>query len=455
MFLLNRARVSCLLAALTCGLAPAGIAAASSGASTERAAATGTTERVSVDSDEAQLTSASRVPYVRPTTSGHGRYVTFQTYEPVTGSDNNNREDVVVRDRVLGTTEPVSVAGGRTRSGGGATISTDGRYVAFLSDSSALVPDDDNGAYFDVFVRDRRTGELTLVSTATDGTQRRVDSNEAVISGDGSRVAFTTAARLSPADDDTAPVDQPFNRLDVYVHNLANGHTRLASVNARGANFTGPVGMGGMSYNGRLVGFSWGNSGRDRPDVPAGYYVRDMAKPGAKLIWREDLNIIGNQASGAPALSGNGRFAAFASESQRLDAESDFARDDVARYDRRSGQLSLVSVGAGSANADGDSWGATLSHRGDRLSFASDATNLVAGDDNDATDAFLLDLSADQMTLVSAAPDGSPGRGTSAFGGGVAISADGLHVAFTSFAPDLVPGDTNGKHDVFLWTAFD
>ena len=454
MHLLSRARVLCLLAALT-GLATAGIAAAVPGASPQWAAATGTTERVSVDSDEAQLASASRVPYVRPTTSGHGRYVTFQTYEPVTGSDNNNREDVVVRDRVLGITKPVSVAGGRARSGGGATISTDGRYVAFLSASSALVPDDDNGAYFDVFVRDRRTGELTLVSTATDGTQRRVDSNEAVISGDGSRVAFTTAARLSPADDDTAPADQPINRVDVYVHNLVNGHTRLASVNARGTNFTGPVGLGGMSFDGQLVGFSWGSSGRGRPDVPAGYYVRDMAKAGAKLIWREDLNVISNVTAGAPALSGDGRFAAFASRSQRLDAESDFARFDVARYDRGSGRLSLVSVSANSANADGGSWGATLSHRGDRLSFASDATNLVAGDDNDATDAFLLDLSADQMTLVSAAPDGSPGRLPSAFGGGVAISADGLHVAFASFATDLVPNDTNNKHDLFLWTAFD
>ncbi len=306
-----------------------------------------------------------------------------------------------------------------------------------------------------VRVFDSDLGELTLVSKATDGTQRRVDSQDAVISGDGSRVAFKTLARLSPADDDTAPADQPWKRLDVYVHNLANGHTKLASVTARGENFTGPVGLGGMSHDGRLVGFSWGNSGRDKLDVPAGFYVRNLAKPGAKLIWREDLNALSTESAGAPALSGNGRFAAFASKSPRLDAEPDYALYDVARYDRNSGRLSLVSAGANSADADGHSWAATLSHRGDRLSFASEATNLVAGDDNDATDAFRLDLPADEMSLVSAAMGGGPGSYHSAFGGGVAISADGQHVAFASFADDLVPGDTNHNGDVFLWSALD
>ncbi|MGI8888245.1 MAG: TolB family protein [Nocardioidaceae bacterium] len=450
-----RARALWALAALLGGLIPAGMAVADDGHSAESLGAPGTVESVSVDSDELQLAAASSVPYVRPTSSAHGRFVVFQTYEAVAQSDVNNEQDVYVRDRVLGTTRLVSGAGGQARSGGGASISADGRYVAFVSDSSALAQDDNNGAHFDVFVRDMQTREVTLVSKATDGTQRALDVfSSPVISGDGSRVAFLTSARLSPADDDTAPADQWFNRLDAYVHNLANGTTRLVSVNARGANFTGPVGLGGMSYDGQLVGFSWGNSGRHKLDVPAGFYVRNMNLPGSKLIWREDLNLISNELDGAPALSGTGRYAAFTSKSPRLDADPDYNKYDVARYDRKTGRLLLVSVGVNS-DANGDSWAATLSYSGSYLSFASEATNLVPGDDNDATDAFRCDVLARQITLVSATPHGEPGSAGSALGGAVAISGDGEHVYFISFANDLVPTDTNRKGDVFLWTALD
>ncbi len=447
----NRLRVSApwALAAILGGLSPAGIALADVGPSAQPVGASGTVERVSVAPDGAEIPRASWASHVTPLLSRHGRFVVFDTYVALTGSDTNGQPDVYVRDRVLGTTELVSVAGGSARGGGDAGISADGRHVAFLS-SSALAEDDNNG-HLDVFVRDMVTGKLTLASKATDGTQRNVDVNDAVISGDGSRVAFMTAARLSAADDDAATGDESWKRQDVYVHNIASGHTRLVSVDRGGQNFTGPVGLGGMSYDGRLVGFSWLNPGRHKLDVPAGFYVRNIAKPGSKLIWRENLSL---PEEGAPALSGNGRYAAFTSNSSRLDADR-YDLNDVARYDRQTGRLSLVSVGADSTNANWDSWGALLSYSGRYVSFTSEADNLVPGDDNDARDAFRLDLAADQMTLVSAAPDGGPGNDPSAYGGTAAISGDGQHVAFQSFASDLVPGDTNEQGGVFLWTALD
>ncbi len=447
----NRLRVSAplaLAAILGAGRSPAGIALADAGPTAQPAGAPGTVERVSIAPDGAEITRASWASYVNPLLSRHGRFVVFDTYAALTASDTNAQPDVYVRDRVLATTELVSVAGGSARGGSDAGISGDGRYVAFLS-SSALAGDDNNG-YWDVFVRDMVTGKLTLASKATDGTQRNMDVNDAVISGDGSRVAFLTSARLSAADDDTPGIES-FKRQDVYVHNIVSGHTRLVSVDRDGKNFTGPVGLGGMSYDGQLVGFSWLNPGRRKLDVPAGYYVRNVAKPGSKLIWQEDLGL---PEEGAPALSGNGRYAAFTSDSSRLDADTYDLRD-VARYDRQTGRLSLVSVGADSTNANSDSWGALLSYSGRYVSFTSEADNLVPGDDNEARDAFRLDLAADQMTLVSAAPDGGPGNYPSAYGGAAAISGDGQHVAFQSFASDLVPGDTNEQGDVFLWTALD
>jgi hypothetical protein len=68
------------------------------------------------------------------------------------------------------------------------SISTDGRYVAFLSDSSNLVPD--GTGVGDIFVHDRVTGKTDCVSVASDGTHGNAGSRGASISAGGLHVAF-------------------------------------------------------------------------------------------------------------------------------------------------------------------------------------------------------------------------------------------------------------------------
>ena len=271
---------------------------------------------------------ASRLPAARPVVSHHGRYVVFQSRDgELAGNDTNGLEDVFVRDSQAGTTQLVSHVAGVAVGGGGATVSANGRYVAFLSASPDLSPDDTNGNKFDVFVRDMSNGELTLVSRATDGSQRNRDSDAAVISADGSRVAFLTSARLSAADHDPAGVER-WKQQDVYLHNLAKGTTRLASVKRSGDDFVGPVGLGGISADGSTVGFTWGSLGRNS-QAPGGYYVRDLAKPGSTLLWEEKI-LAGGVSEGAPAISGDGRVAAFASDSDGVDPDPNYPVYDVA-----------------------------------------------------------------------------------------------------------------------------
>ena len=100
-------------------------------------------------------------------------------------------------------------------------ISADGRYVAFTSAADNLVPNDTNG-HMDVFVRDRVAQTTTLVSVKSDGTQVNADSGDADISADGNRVAFASKGRLDPS------VDLSPN-VSVYVRDLAAGTTTLAS----------------------------------------------------------------------------------------------------------------------------------------------------------------------------------------------------------------------------------
>ena len=136
----------------------------------------GTTERVSVATDGSQGNSYSESPAI----SADGRYVAFVSgASNLVPGDTNDFEDVFVRDRQSGTTQRVNVATDGTEANDGSfspAISADGRYVAFESYGSNLVPGDTNDLG-DVFVRDLRSGTTQRVSVATDGTQANGDSD--------------------------------------------------------------------------------------------------------------------------------------------------------------------------------------------------------------------------------------------------------------------------------------
>lgn len=133
-------------------------------------------------------------------------------------SDTNSSRDIFLRDRVTGTTERLSIdssgsegnAGSYQRLNPDRTIGAEGRFVAFQSEASNLVPDDTNGSN-DVFLRDRLTGTTVRLSVSTDGLQGNLDSQTPSISADGQFVAFQSdASNLVP--DDTN------ENTDIFVH---------------------------------------------------------------------------------------------------------------------------------------------------------------------------------------------------------------------------------------------
>ena len=151
---------------------------------------TGTTELVT-RSSESIYGSGS------PSISGDGRFVAFETNATdLVPNDTNHRSDIFVFDRQTGTTERVSVASDGAQADLDSyhpSISGDGRYVAFESDASNLVAGDSN-ATSDIFVYDRATGQTQRVSIASDGSQANDESTTASISGDGRYVVFQTPA---------------------------------------------------------------------------------------------------------------------------------------------------------------------------------------------------------------------------------------------------------------------
>jgi Tol biopolymer transport system component len=152
-----------------------------------------------------------------------------------------------------------------------------------------------------------------------------------------------------------------------------------------------------------------------------------------------------------PAISGDGRFAAFVFAG-RLVEEDTNGRSDVYVRDRVEDAVELVSLGADGGPADAGSWGEVdISDDGRFVVFTSRATNLVDGGADGNRNVFLRDRLAGTTTLVS----GAPGVVADGPSWEPAISGDGRYVAFRSRAPNLVPGDTNRRSDVLVWDRLD
>jgi IPT/TIG domain-containing protein len=209
---------------------------------------TGTTERASVATSGGQANGQGDAAVI----SGDGRVVAFGSIASnLVPGDTNNSYDVFVHDRQTGATERVSVD---TSGGQGnafsylPAISGDGRFVAFQSLASNLVPGDTNNVY-DVFVHDRQTGATERVSVDSLGGQGDAESAVSGISADGRFVAFYSgASNLVPGDTNHA--------RDVFVHGLQNGTTERLSVTSSGGEANDHSDGGGISGDGRVVAFT-------------------------------------------------------------------------------------------------------------------------------------------------------------------------------------------------------
>ncbi|MDH4063431.1 MAG: hypothetical protein OEW19_03460, partial [Acidobacteriota bacterium] len=214
---------------------------------------TGETRRVSVGSGSAEGDGDSE----EPTISADGRWVAFSSWASnLVVGDTNLRRDVFVHDQQTGTTTRVSVGtGGAQGNGDGQfpSISADGRWVAFESRASNLVPGDTNLSW-DVLVHDRETGTTTRVSVGSGGAEGNGDSSYASISGDGRWVAFRSyASNLVPRD--TNRGINPISGADVFLHDRESGTTTRVSVASDGTQANGSSTDSAVSADGRRVAF--------------------------------------------------------------------------------------------------------------------------------------------------------------------------------------------------------
>jgi Tol biopolymer transport system component len=245
--------------------------------------ANGTIERDNVSSDEDPAAFGRRI-YTKATISANGRYVAFSSEAPnLVEGDTNGTADVFVRDRVAGTTERVTVGNGGWQLNAdngiyGAAISADGRYVTFISNSRDVVAGDDNGLP-DIFVRDRVAGTTERIDVAIDGSYANDGlCCEQAISADGRYVAFMSFATNLVSGDTNG-------RADVFVRDRVAGTTERVSVGGQG-DANDQSGVAGISADGSIVAFQSVASNLAAGDTNEinDVFVRDRARARTELI---------------------------------------------------------------------------------------------------------------------------------------------------------------------------
>ena len=404
-----------------------------------------------------------------PRLSSDARFVTFECPDgSLVANDRNHDYDVFLRDLVAGANELISAHDATlpSLSPNGSSLlstlsaSTDGRYVAFASDADNLVPGDSNGCC-DVFVRDLLLGTNILVSLGANGVAADAFSTDPAISGDGRYVAFTSGADNLVAGDDN-------NTLDVFVCDLQAGTTVLVSVNSggggpgNGSSYSPLISADGqyVLFRSRASNLASGSflgenlflrnlqSGITYALTTSGYSAAAMTRDGRYIAYGGPSGLGGT--SGNVYVWSSQTAAKVYTKVTTAIAGIGISPDGNRIVYALSGQLYAVDRAANST------WTVGSVASGSRLGlrFSGDGRFMVYvvpyGPAQMTTNqVYLYDLQAKTNLLVSR----NYTSGGAAYGASDSpdISSDGRFVAYRSAAVNLVPGDTNGLPDVFLY----
>ncbi|HZQ48224.1 MAG TPA: hypothetical protein VFC07_14505, partial [Verrucomicrobiae bacterium] len=444
--------------------------------------------------------------------STNGQYVLFESSATnIVAGDTNNVSDVFMRDLVHGITTLISIS---TNGGFGNGVSRssvmtpDGRYVAFVSAASNLVPGDTNHIA-DIFVRDLQAGTTTLATVGATSTNANVafsgycSSELPDITPDGHYVAFySSAINLVPGVRTSG---------EIYVRNLASGITTRASAGAHSiaqsiigttniisynhtisddgqfvayeasssaspltegiilryslitgltdvvnTNATGLPASGNelnhrcldMTPDGRFIAFV-ANAGTN-----CAIYVWDAQSVGSTLVSANTNNALpGNGICDWPVIDPTGRYVAFLSSASGLVTNSLSSGFHLYLRDTQATATTLIDSDTnGIGSLTNPMTFPRMSTNGTLVAFESLDGSLVANDNNHAYDVFVSNLASNFVELMSAhlpalpslTPNGPSTLTT------LSVSTNARYVAFYSEASNLVAGDTNGFRDAFV-----
>ncbi|MEV7770141.1 hypothetical protein [Kitasatospora sp. NPDC086791] len=399
---------------------------------------TGRSERVNLADDGSVLNGFTENAAI----NADGRYVAFESDADnvLPGLQVKGRTEVYVRDRRTGHTELVS--GGLTSTDADTfhasyapSISANGRYVAFVSSRTDLVPGLQGTdpsltrPYtwdYNIYVTDRWTGKTRLVSLGVDGKPGDSMSLNPTISADGRTVGFTSfASNLVPAEQTPA---------------LAAAATATADATPGTAAATADVELapGTASALPRNARAGLAQPNLARPTTGA-YYTYDVASGRTSAASLDADGKLGF-ASFDATISPDGRRAVYALPEPG--GSTSGHRYHLVLYvrDLKKGTVTKVSGGLPGTTSVGTSDHGSITADNRWIYFSSAADNLVAGPQHAGWDVYRQDLRTGRTERVATAPDGSSGNGSSV---DPFVDAHGNAVVFGSTSGNLVAG-TNG-----------
>lgn len=338
-----------------------------------------------------------------------------------------------------------------------ASVSADGRHVAFVSKGNDVVEGDVN-TRADVFVRDRVLGTTVRVSVSSAGVATDRDAANPSISSDGRFVAFDSTATNLVENDANGVRDVFLHDRDVDNDGIFDEAGQISTVRAS----VGPTGLErgrasrkpAVSGDGRWVAFE-ADEGAEDQDIR----IFDRDNGVTAILSIDNDGVVGNGKSENPQLSSSGRFLVFESSSNNLVADDENGTFDVfwvdrdpdlnGIYDEALSTLTVrASVATDGEEGDDASRFPHVSDDGRYVVFASTSVTLADGITNNKRDVFLRDLELGVTSRISLGTGGVEGLAESTTPW---ISADGRCVVFQSAAGNLVASDTNNERDVFLY----
>lgn len=347
--------------------------------------------------------------------------------------------DTSVTIKVAGNIERVDTGNDGSQAfayGDKPVFSPDGKYVAFMSGSTDLVPGNDSRAG-QILLKNLETGAVSVVSADADGHfVQNYNSQYPTFSDDGTKIAFARGP-------------------DIMVKDLATGALTVVSTTAGGVVGNIISAAPDFSPDGTKIAFySLANNlvagdTNSQPDI----FVKDLV---TGAIQRVSTAADGSQVFGdtesalvaAPAFSPDGRSVLFTSTANNLVAGDDNAFDDIFLKNLETGAVTLVSTNANGVRSNESSAEAVFSSDGKMVAFVSSATNLVVDDTNHSADIFVKNLVTGAISRVSTDADGHQvtNPGTMEF---PVFSPDGTRIAFVSNAIGLVPGSPAATISIF------
>ena len=325
------------------------------------------------------------------------------------------------------------------------TISSRGDIVAFVSNASDLVENDNDDNLSDIFIHEIKSGSMRLISTTNNGSESIYDHGVIYerggyvnLSSDGSYLVFQSYAQdLIEADS---------NQLKIFLYRIEQEDLQLLYENVDTYSIW-PM----ISENGKFVVFASPSHQQFAEDAPINQIILlDSELESIRLITQAGDGEPANGWSGysPPVITDDGRFVAFDSIAMNLSTIDSEDTIDIFLYDGKNETIQLISQNNDGMPANGDSKSPAISADGRYIVFTSTADNLVEGVHNQESNVFLRDTVNEETIMISKGLSGQPANGASY---NPDISNDGNLIVFQSEASNLVSHDPNNAQDIFIF----